>query len=166
MYNKTCEAFTTCHWNNAGTTFVCLFSGFFQLLTLSVNSLTLASVAWATDPSFIQDSVILSSVNKTLIYLKIDHFSRLRSINYEILLVESFPTIIKTSTNFSLKNDFTYLEFSMKFNNYHIVSLTLGNHLSASLGSPTVPRAHKRHHGLEDLNMTNTTNKLSSLIDR
>ncbi len=66
LYNKTCNAFTTCHWNNAGTTFVCLFSGFFQLLTLSVNSLTLASVAWATDTSFIQDSVILSSVNKTL----------------------------------------------------------------------------------------------------
>jgi hypothetical protein len=94
------------------------------------------------------------------------YFSQLRSINYEILLIESFPTIIKTSTIFSLKNDFDDLEFSMKFNNSHIVSLTLGNHLSASLGSLTVSRAHKTHHGLEDLNMTNKTNKLSLLIDR
>ncbi len=33
-----------------GTTIVCLFSGFFQLLARYVNSLTLASVAWAADP--------------------------------------------------------------------------------------------------------------------
>ncbi len=39
-----------------GTTIACLFSGFFQLLALYVNSLTLASVAWAAD----------LSVNRTL----------------------------------------------------------------------------------------------------